>query len=82
MTCAIRGPIATARAKLEKSICPAFVTVARFLDIPSYSLDKLCNYWRNDARFVSAMFYFSLKYYSEDINKESSLFGTPMYIIF
>ena len=26
-------------------ICPAFVTVTRFLDIPSYSLDKLCNYW-------------------------------------
>ena len=45
MTCVTRGPIATARAKLEKSICPAFVTMTRFLDIPSYSLDKLCNYW-------------------------------------
>ena len=45
MTCVTRGPIATARAELEKSICPPFVTVTRFLDIPSYSLDKLCNYW-------------------------------------
>ena len=55
VTCAIRGPIATARAKLEKSICPAFVTVTRFLDIPSYSLDKLCNYW-------SKIFQISWKY--------------------
>ena len=25
------------------------------------------------------MFYFSLKFYSEDIDKEALLFGTPMY---
>ena len=28
------------------------------------------------------MFYFSLKCYSEDIDEEALLFGTPMYIIF
>ena len=27
------------------------------------------------------MFYFSLKYYSEDIKEEALLFGTPMYMI-
>ena len=45
MTCAIGVPVATARAEQEKSICPAFVTVTRFLDISAYSPDKLCNYW-------------------------------------
>ena len=44
MTCAIRGPIATAHAELEVSICPTFVTVTRFLDILLYSLDYFCNY--------------------------------------
>ena len=28
------------------------------------------------------MFYFSLKCYSEDIDKEALLFGTPMYVFF
>ena len=32
-----------------------------------------------NARFVCAMFYFSLKCRSEDIDEEALLFGTPMY---
>ena len=42
-----QGPYRNSTCRTRKSICPAFVTVTRFLDITSYSLDKLCNYWSN-----------------------------------
>ena len=42
-----------------------------------WNFQQICG---NDARFVCAMFYFSLKCYSEDIDKEALLFGTPIYI--
>ena len=43
-----------------------------------WNFQQICG---KDARFVCAMFYFSLKRYSEDIDKEALLFGTPMYFL-
>ena len=37
-----QGPYHNSACRTGKPICPAFVTMTRFLDIPSYSLDKLC----------------------------------------